>query len=75
MHYAETMCSELAKEEAGSKRERVENGNSGAETVIGGEKGILSSCIAKYPIPTASEVSRTQKQGAATNGHGLVISR
>ena len=70
MYYAETMCSELAKDEAGSKQERAENGNSGAETGIGGKKGIHGNCIAKYPIPTASEVSQTKKHGAATNGHG-----
>ena len=61
------MWSPSAKEERGSKQEPAENGNSGSETDLGGEKGSHSSCITRSPVVEATEVSH--RNAAMSNGN------
>ncbi|KAG5065671.1 hypothetical protein AAZX31_04G079500 [Glycine max] len=64
----ETMCSSLTKKGERSKKEPADNGNNGAETNVGSEKGIQSNCFANYLIPSIAKISQTNY--AITNGHG-----
>lgn len=50
-----------------AKKEPEDNGNSGAETNIGMEKGIQNKCVANCPTPATIEISRTNY--AINNGH------